>query len=326
MPLAKSSSVRSWLRLALLALCVAGIVYIFRQNRQDLKLLLNVGPWNVAALAGLFVSFYALLTVRYRVVFDKIVGVQIGFWEWFRLMVLGIWLNVFFPQLGNVYRGVQLKKLHGVAFTGYISSYVALAWLDTCVNLLVTLVVLLAARAEMTIVGMPAWAFVLALLGGASLVPVVLTVFLRLPGAPNRRLAWMHAKASQVVDGMRQIAGDLPFLARVSALGVVVFAITTVMFGVCFLGLGVPVSLPALAMFCALYKLSTYVIITPGNLGLLELGCAVLGDQTKIGSGAGLLACGMLRVAGYMVLAVLATGMGGLGLIRERNEIRRQAD
>ncbi|MCY2926442.1 MAG: lysylphosphatidylglycerol synthase domain-containing protein, partial [Planctomycetota bacterium] len=124
------------------------------------------------------------------------------------------------------------------------------------------------------------------------------------------------------VGGLNRSALDVRYLARIASLGVVAFAITTVMFGACFMGLGVPVSLPALALFCALYKLSTYVVITPGNLGVLELGCAVLGEQVHVGPGAGLLACGMVRVAGYAVLALLAVGMGGLRLIRHRSEIR----
>ena len=298
------SPLRLAFRVLLLVACAGGIVYLFQRNPEALTKLLNVGPWIMAALGGLFVVEYPLQSVRYHVVLTKVAGVRIAFGEWFRLFVLGQWLNVFFPQLGNVYRGVQLKKFHGVCYTGYISSYVAFAWVDTCINLAVTLAVLVAGGAGLTIAGMPAWGFVLTLLTAAILVPAAMSAFLRLPIARSRRLAWAHAKASQVAGGLRQSAVDVRYLARIASLGVVAFAITTVMFGACFMGMGVPVSLPALAMFCALYKLSNYVIITPGNLGVLELGCAVLGEQLHVGMAAGLLACGMVRVAGYSALFV----------------------
>ncbi|MCY2931827.1 MAG: lysylphosphatidylglycerol synthase transmembrane domain-containing protein [Planctomycetota bacterium] len=322
MPPQVKSSLRSAFRLVLLAACAGGVVYVFHRNRDDLKLLLHVGPWIAVALAGLFIAQYLLQGLRYQFVLTKVADARIAFAEWFRLFVLSQWLNIFFPQLGNVYRGVQLKKFHGVSYTGYVSSYVAFAWLDTGINLLVTLAVLAAAPTPLRVAGLPAWGFVTALLAGTLLVPPVLWAFLSLPVARNRHLAWLHAKSRQVVGGLRQSVTGAGYLAATVALGAAVFAITTLTFGVCFLGLGVPVSLPALALFCALYKLSTYVIITPGNLGLLELACAVLGEQVHVGMGPGLLACGMVRVAGYAVLAVLAVAMGGLRLLRRRCDIR----
>ncbi|MCY2926443.1 MAG: hypothetical protein NT031_13580, partial [Planctomycetota bacterium] len=182
------SPLRAAFRLTMLALCAAGIVYLFHRHRNDLTKLLNVGPGIMAALGGLFVVYYALQSVRYHVVLVKVAGARIAFGEWFRLFVLAQWLNAFFPQLGNVYRGVQLKKCHGVSYTGYISSYVAFAWVDTCINLSVTLAVLAAGRAGLTIAGLPAWSFVLAMLIGAALVPPALSVFLRVRVSSQGRL------------------------------------------------------------------------------------------------------------------------------------------
>ncbi|MEI7835434.1 MAG: lysylphosphatidylglycerol synthase transmembrane domain-containing protein [Planctomycetota bacterium] len=325
LPPKKKSQVRFALRLLLVAACAAAIVYVAHQKRKDLAVLLNIRPWIMAALGGLFATYYALESVRYQIVLSRVAQVRIALGEWFRLFVLAQWLNIFFPQLGTVYRGVQLRKLHGVSYTGYISSYAAFAWVDICLNMLITLAALAATRSPLRIANLPAWGFMLALLGSVVIVPLALSAFLSLlPASRHRHLAWAHTKSRQVVVAMRQSVTDAGYLARIALLGVVTFGIMTAAFGVCFLGLGLPVSLPGLTLFYALYKLSTYVVVTPGNIGLLELLCAALGEQIHVGAVAGLLACGMVRVSGYAVLAALAMGMGGLRLIRQRNEIPRE--
>jgi hypothetical protein len=80
-------------------------------------------------------------------------------------------------------------------------------------------------------------------------------------------------------------------------------------------------------MFCSLYKLSTYVSITPGNLGLQELACGILGAQVQTGGMApGILASVMVRAVSYPVLAVLAISMGGIGLLRGRSRYQHPHD
>jgi hypothetical protein len=81
--------------------------------------------------------------------------------------------------------------------------------------------------------------------------------------------------------------------------------------------------LSTVVLFFVLSQLSTYVQITPGNLGVFELGFGALGSQLGIGLVGGLLVAALIRVTGYIALLIAGLALGGIkaarGLSAETN-------
>lgn len=302
--------------------CLAYIGWYFYSHRQDLRLIANVTLPVAIMLLGLCMVYNLVNSCRYQIILQKVSSAKIPFFPWFKLFILALWLNVFFPQLGNLYRGVQLKKLHGVSYTHYISSYASFAWMDTCLNLTLAIVLAMAFGGSLPrrneVVG------VLALILLAAIAaPILLAWGLGKFHFRGRTLNWMHTRAQEAVDASAQAMRDWRYLFKILVTSLIVFALISVIFYFCFLSLGVHAGLAPLGMFCSLYKFSTYLSITPGNLGLQEVACGVLGEQVQTGGMAvGILASAMLRVFSYLLLAILAICLGGIDLIRKRRQFK----
>ena len=306
----------------LLILSTGFMVHFFSTNREEVRLLLNIRPGEAVTLILLHLVYFVLHGYRYRIVLVKCSGRALGFYPWFRLFILGRFLNTMVPQLGNLYRAVRLKEDHQVTYTRYVSSFFSFAWMDTCFNLLAGAIVIGLVNPGLRVGSLPATHLLLWLAGLFGGIPIVLEVFFRNLTIRARFLSWLHAKLAEV---LRVSVGNLRhggYMAKVFLMGLVVFAEMGVVLYVGFHSLGIRVGVGEVIFFYVLLKLATYVNLTPGNIGALEIGFGVLGEQMGIGMGEGMLVSAVLRVVRYIALFGLALPMGGLDVFRQRKSYR----
>jgi uncharacterized membrane protein YbhN (UPF0104 family) len=238
---------------------------------------------------------------------------------WFRIVVLGAFLNLFVPQLGNVYRGVTLKREFSVTYTAYATGLFTFVWLDTAFGFLSCLLVLLVLQPGLR-------------LGAVSVVPAIallVTAMLVAPWLASRllaklelgqgRLAGLKGRMDTLLATSSRALQSPGFLLRflcVSALGMVDQA---VILWICFKAAGLPIDPETAVLFQVVVKLSNQVIVTPGNLGLTELAFGVLGSAAHGGSvGYGIAAALVFRVLFSSSVIVLGILLGGIGLLRSR--------
>ena len=105
-------------------------------------------------------------------------------------------------------------------------------------------------------------------------------------------------------------------MIRFLVVGLIGLGIALFMFGLAFEALDIDVSVSTVVVFFVLLQLSTYVNITPGNLGLLELGFGALGAQLGIGLVGGLLVAALIRISGYSALVLAGVSVGGIEALR----------
>lgn len=314
-PVAKK--ILQWL---VLLLCLAFIVRFFGTRRDDLRLLLNLSRVAVAALLVLHVVYFVLHGYRYQIVMEKCGGRPIGFGPWFHVFILGRFLNTMFPQAGTLYRAVHLKRDHQVSHTRYVSGLFSFAWMDTGLNLVVALVVIGWTDPGLRVGPLPAMYLVAGVTVLVAGVPMLADLVLRSTTIRVRFLAWLHARLAEVVRVSVQNLRDAVYLAKVASVGLVVFGHFCLILYIGFRSLGIRVGVGEVVLFYLLIKASTYVNVTPGNLGVLEIGCGILGAQMQIGMAEGMLVSAILRIIRYIALVGLAVPMGGLSVLRNRRQ------
>lgn len=319
----RSGRLFSWL---LLVLCLGFILYFFATNQEGIRLLLQIhaGPF----LALLFLQFTYLIVhgYRFQIVLEKCSGREIGFRPWFRIYVLGRFLNMIVPQLGAIYRSVRLKKDYQITYTRYVSGFFSHAWLGCSFNLVAALVMIVLLSPDLRIGPVQAIYPVLGLVVVLGLGPVLLEALWSVRVIEVRALSWLHAKLAEMLRVSVQSLRDRAYLTRFLLLALVLLVQACAIFYLCFLSLGIPVEPAAVILFYVLLQLSTYVNVTPGNLGVQEIAFGLLADQMGIGMGEGMLVSVLLRVTGYIALFAVALAMGGLGVLRQAERYRSEAD
>jgi uncharacterized membrane protein YbhN (UPF0104 family) len=291
-----------WL-VALLALGLTAKILV--EDREALRGLAQCGLGPVAAVVGLFLVYLPIWAYRFLVITRAVGQVTIGYWEWFKLFTVSRLVNALFPQSGNVYQAVALKARHQLPYTRYVSAYVFFAWADSVLNLLLALVLILAMKPGLTLGRVNGAAAV----GGALVVlaagPLLAEWLLRRvrpgTGLPARVHRLVHGLLAAMVEQSRNPG----LLAKVTALGLVLFALWLLLLKVCFEGVGVRPAWPDLALFLAVYKVTLFVVITPGNVGVLELLYGLLSECLGLGLAQGVLVAAVVRVGFYAVLVPL---------------------
>ena len=88
--------------------------------------------------------------------------------------------------------------------------------------------------------------------------------------------------------------------------GVVSFIFYALAVYIAFAGIGVHLNAEASLLFTVVILLNSVVNITPNNIGVMELLYGGLAHAMGLTLGEGVLACGIIRVLGYLLVAGLA--------------------
>ncbi|MCK5617114.1 flippase-like domain-containing protein, partial [Candidatus Pacearchaeota archaeon] len=257
---------------------------------------------------------------RFRVVMQKCANIKLPFWPWLKIYILARFLNTVFSQAGNVYRSLKLKRDYGVSHTKYIGGHTSMAWLDLLMNLSMALIVVLFVRPDFTIGRFTAWKLLATLIPAIAAAPPLVEIFIRKLSFRNKKLLWVHQRLHEVVTTTANNLKSPGYLLKIFLIGTLLFIRTCIVFYIFFLCFGVKVDLPTLAVFYAMFKLSSFVTITPGNIGIQELVWGILSESMGIGMAQGVLVSALIRVVGTCFIFILGTTCGGLDLVRHRKE------
>lgn len=294
---------------------VATIVLVIRSS-DEIALLTELDWPAIAALVLLQVAYLVVQSGRFHVVLVRLSDQRIPFWPWLRLFVLGRFLNLFVPQAGNVYRGLELKRRYGVGYTRFVAALANAPWLAMIMNFAIGAAVLALWQPGARLGGWPLGLLLAAAAVGTATVPFILAWIL--PLSPQRfgAVRWIHVRLAEMLGATLASLRDRAYVLRVLTWTLAAFAQAVVMLWVCFVALGVEVGMAEAVSFYVLLQLTTYLIVTPGNLGVQEL--AFAGLATGLGAGAveGVAVSGLLRVSGVIALLALALPLGGVEALR----------
>ncbi len=237
------------------------------------------------------------------------------FWSWFKLFIHTRFLNQFFPQSGNIYRGFALKKKFDISYTNYITSFASFAWMDTCFNFIIASAIVLIFEPKLEIFNLNAGLMIFGLTCITIISPYFLNKISVFIEKKSEKTLWIHKKSNDVLNSTINNMKDFKFVSKILLLGILAFIRTIAFYYVLFKNFNVDPNLSILVIFYALFKLSSFFIITPGNLGIQEIAFGFLSAQLGIGISEGILVCATGRVIGVLVIIILGISTGGYDLI-----------
>ena len=316
---------RRILQWLVMLLSLGYVVHFVISRWQDVRATLSIDAGPLAAVVAIHFLYFVLHALRYHIVLIKCSGRMVAWGTWFRLFIVGRFLNLIVPQLGNVFRAVRLKADHGINYTQYVTSMFAFTWLDTCINLLLAVAIVGLTSSDLHIGAIPAVYGLLMAFAAVAAGPVLLRWVLPRPSGRTGLTARMHARVAELLDVTTRSLGDARFMAATFGLGAAVFGVLCAASWLACRGLGIEAGLAEVAVLCVVLKLATFVTIAPGNLGVLELAFGVLASTLAMGMAEGMVLSAVLRVVRYVCLIALAIPLGGLQVLHDRGAYERAA-
>lgn len=304
----------------LAALCILYLVRFFAKNTEGLKLILNLNPLSILGIALFFVLGHLIFAWRFRIILIKCSEKSLPFFSLVRMVILNRFLSLFAPQAGNIYQSITLKKNYRIPYTTYASSFFSITWLDTCLNLVFALIVILALKPELEFGGIRAWFGLLILVILIALIPFIVEGVLRKIHFQNRYLSWAHERLSEMFNVSVSAVSDKVYLVKITLTGIIAFLNTVIIFYGCFHALGINVSLPMVTLFYVIFQLCNRIQITPGNIGIREIAYGILSSYMQVGMAQGMMVSIVIRVIGTTVITVMGLICGGLPILKGTHE------
>lgn len=226
------------------------------------------------------------------------------------------------PQLGNVYRGVKLKNNFGISYTDYITSFASFFWIDTSLNLIIATAIIFLLTPQLQIGRFRAWVLLSAITSGILILPILAQIILNFIKVKSQKLLWLKTKLTEVIHTTLENLKDVVYISKIVALGVLALIRTVILYYLLFIAFEVQPSISVLVVFYALFKLSLFIIITPGNIGIQEIAYGFISEHMGIGMAQGILVCLVVRVIGTTLVIILGVMAGSVSLLRNKKDYK----
>ena len=304
---------RKAIKWALAAFCILWVGWYFYRNRQDLRLFLSLRPSTILILLVLFTLHLWLYSLQFYLVLRQCAQRPLPFVAFLKTIILGRFLSSIAPQAGAVWRAVYLKHKFGISYTRYLSGFFCFLWIDAAMNILLSAAVFGYCAPTFHVGRLSIWWILLTM----TVVWFMPIVFESLFGGYSFRtgwLLWLHGRFSELLGIAVQNLLKGRMLIRVGAINLLNFANNILIFHLCLSGSVGFVTLPVLVIFFILLKLSSYIILTPGNIGVRELAYGFLSQHLGLTAGAGIVLSIFYRLFGMIIVSLFGLFFGGTRL------------
>ena len=252
------------LRWTVAVVLIGSFVYLGRSYFGEFRRLLDVSPWIVAALFGIFMVTRFLNGVVYRLAARRL-GAALDYWEAFVLVMTVSYLNLLLPKAGLTAPAIYLKRRYGVTYTRFTSTL-----LPTVVLQVMAFGVAGAVCQGVlnTAYGTPVHVGLLILFLGLVAVGALITVVpVQIPNSWQNRVA---AFFQRIFNAWRLMQKSYGLIVRVLGIQIVVILLRGLRLHMAFLALGETVNFVAALVVSLLSQLAMLISLTPGALGFRE--------------------------------------------------------
>lgn len=316
-------NLKNKLRWLLAIFCLAYLVKFFYQQRASLQIAFSLSISAIIYILMLQFISYLLTILRFKIVLEKCGQKKLKFLTWAKTYILGRFLNTIIPQSGNLYRGIFLKKNYDISYTRYITAFSSFAWMDTILNLLFAFLVILGLEPSFKIGTFIGSKLLVITISALILPPIFLEIIFKKIQFKNQHINWLHLKFSEVLTVSINNLKDRTYMLKIVLVGIIMFARTCLAFYIYFSIFDIDVTLPVLFVFTALFKLSTFIVITPSNIGVQELAYGFLSQQVGIGMAQGIVLSAFIRLVTVSIILILGSALGGIDLLRNREDFTK---
>lgn len=310
---------RSTIRWVLTAGLLTVTVWLISNQEPDFLSEVALDWRFLVPATWLLVLYTILVSERFRILTQLYQGRNdLSVRAFLRSLIVSRVLNGILPQAGNVYRASHLLNRIGLPWSGYLTIVMAGMVIDLIVIILVFGVILIDShlfRIGLLHFDPRSHSGTLTLTASATVISVFLGIHLGKKHRKSRCPAQRTTGEKPVAALYRSILSRRNFpglllqsLVTITLLGTVLWLIL--------LGMGFNPGLLGAATLLVAARLTQYIVITPGNLGVRELIYAAIGSQLAIGIGAAVSASILLRIMNWVVLGLLLLFSEGLSSCR----------
>lgn len=310
---------RPWLRWALALAFTTVAVWLVARNPEPVRALARIDFLVLLAMVALVLVNQLVSALRLGFAIEECADRVLSAWAWFRLTAIGQFLNLLVPQLGNVYRAVMLKREEGITYVQYAAGLFAFVWIDLLIGILLALAVIVVISPDLSIGQLPGFVVLACLFVAVLAGPLVLERLVA--GRSSGRLAAARERAAEVLTAAARVLRQPRYVVRALALNVVLVATHVASLHFAFRAVGAELGLAQLMLFQVLLRLSSQIVITPGNLGLTELAYGALASVSGATTGHGIAAALLIRTLGSMVVVALGLLLGGATHLMQRRRL-----
>ncbi len=262
---------------------------------------------TVVSVAILVVSQLAYLvteSLRLQSILQHAAGMAFDVATMFRIFVMARILNLVVPQSGNVYRIAALKDEYDAPVVETAGGLAAFVWISVSASLALSTILLVVAGSRN---GEEPPVAPLLLAGMAALAVAAPSVMLALATrmrSENTILVKVRRAAVAALDAARHPRT----LARFLGWWLLSLIVIVIMYSTAFSMVGPVPSVATLIALYALVQATSFIVITPGNIGIQDLGFAAIavafGSDPPVAAAAALL----IRISGIAVIALVGIG------------------
>jgi uncharacterized membrane protein YbhN (UPF0104 family) len=291
------------------------VLYKLASDPHTLARILAVPSQTLVWLALLFALSQLLLAFRLSLTIAFCGGAGVPMRVWLRLIAVGQLLNTAAPQLGSVYRAVVLKREHGVSYLAYASGLLAFVWLDLVFGVLLASTIIAVLEPTLRVRGIPVLLGLLLLLAVLITSPSLGARLLSMFSVKGGFIAKAHARAVAALATVHSVLRAPGFLLRYMLLTVFVTLEQVTTLWLLFRAVGADLPVVTLLLFQVIFKISTQVVVTPGNLGVTEILFGLLSHGVASTLEQGLAVSVLYRGVSTVMVVVLGTCFGGVRLL-----------
>lgn len=297
---------RKWLEFAVAFLSIAFIVSYFFRHFDEFRKITHLGTAHIIGV--LILSFAIHLLIGYKVLLIlKQLGLRaITCMQWLRIFTVSRFINFHLTQGANVYRSVLLKKDYDFSYTKSISVMLIFAWIDVVFIFFLAWVAFVFTGSHWKIGRLDLVFLLPMVLLALVMAPMAVYVVFKRLDVRTPRLRWLHDKCLEMAVYAKESVRDHVLLKRFFILSAVSFVLYSLAVYVAFAAIGVHLNAQASLLFTVVILLNSVVNITPNNIGVMEVLYGGLAHLMGLTLGEGVLACGIIRVLGYFLVAGLA--------------------
>jgi hypothetical protein len=310
------------LRWILTAICIVWVVWYFYNHRESLYLFTSLSVSVMVVLLILAAVHMCLYALQFYFVLRTCTPRPFSFFAFFKTIILGRIFSNIAPQGGNVYRAVYFKYKFGISYTHYLGGFFCFLWIDAAMNILLAAAVFGWFEPEFRIGTVSVWWILLAMTA-MWFMPLLFEALFRRQSFRAGALLWLHSRISEMLRVAVQSLSHIRMLGVVTAANALNFVNTMTFFYLCLSGFGTTVGVPVLMMFFVLMKITSYLIITPGNFALREIAYAFLGRQMGMDAGQAMVVSIFHRLAVLIIVVLLAACFGGYDLLSGDDDIQQ---
>lgn len=306
-----STRVKRWLRWIVASLAMAFVVRQLLTEPEPLLRIWRTGPLVLAGMCALVVVNQALMSLRFAQIMKHMGAPNVGLVAWFRLTSVGQMLNLFVPQLGNVYRGVTLKRDYGISYLTWATGLVSFVWLDMVGGLLIAVVAISKLEPSLRFSGMSAVLLLTLGLCAIFFGPILAAFVMERVPSRSGFFGRTQARLTSLLSTASAAARSPGLMLRFFSLNVLVTIGQTATLWLAFHSVGASIHLSGLLLFQILVKLTSQVVVTPGNLGITELAFGALAQGSARTLEQGIAVSLLLRAVGSAMVVLLGALSGG---------------